>query len=137
VIEQFYRKMLWAGVYPLLLALMVGATWVDRIYARSVGSALPDSALAVALQRVSDGLLLLSVVVILAGVLSAWLLQGVARALVIASLAVFCLEFLLPVLAAALPGGAIYFAMLGPGLRIGIMLAALGLSLLACRRVLT
>jgi hypothetical protein len=136
VIEQFYRKMLWAGTYPLLLALMLGATWVDRIYAHSLNAALPASALATPMQRVSDLLLLGSAAVFLAGLLSGWLLSGVARALVMASLAVFCLEFLLPVVANLLPGGALYFATLGPALRVGTLLAALGLALLATRRAL-
>jgi hypothetical protein len=136
VIEQFYRKMLWAGTYPLLLAWMVGATWVDRIYAQSLNTALPQVALAAPMQRVSDLLLLGSGAVFLAGLLSAWLLNGVARALVLASLAVFCLEFLLPVMANALPDGALYLAMLGPAVRVGTMLAALGLALLATRRAL-
>lgn len=136
MIEQFYRKLLWASVYPLLLALMAGATWVDRIYFHALGKSVPDSVLAVAAQRVADRLLLLSAMVVVAGLCSAGLLHGVARRLVIASLAVFCLEFLMPLLAAALPGGAIYFAMLGPALRIGIVLVALGLALLATRRVL-
>jgi hypothetical protein len=135
VIEQYYRKMLWAGAYPLLLALMAGATWMDRIYSHALrNSAASD--MAAAMSGVSDRLLLLSALVILSGVLCAMLLQGMARRLVVASLAVFCLELLMPVLAGALPGGAIYFAMLGPGLRVGIVLAALGLCLLATRRVL-
>jgi hypothetical protein len=136
VIEQLYRKILWAGAYPLLLALMAGATWVDRIYAHSLRAAAQQGAPVAATQLVSDRLLLLSAVVLLAGMFSAWLLNGTARTLVIASLAVFCLEFLMPVAAALLPGGAIYFAMLGPALRVGIVLVALGLSVLATRRVL-
>ena len=136
VIEQLYRKMLWAGAYPLLLALMAGATWVDRIYAHSLRSTAPQGAQAMAMQQVSDRLLLLSVVVLTAGVISAWLLNGTARTLVVASLAVFCLEFLMPVVAGLLPGGAIYLAVLGPALRVGIALVALGLSVLATRRVL-
>jgi len=134
--EQFYRKMMWVGAYPLLLALMAGAAWVDRIYAHSLKYSVPDSALALATAQVADRLLLLSAIVLAAGMLAAWLLNGVARGLVFASLAVFCLEFLLPVLAAALPGGAIYFAMLGPALRVGILLMALGLALFATRRAL-
>ena len=97
---------------------------------------MPESVLAAPMQRVSDLLLLGSAAVFLAGLLSAWLLHGVARTLVIASLAVFCLEFLLPVVASLLPGGAIYFATLGPALRVGILLSALGLALLATRRAL-
>jgi hypothetical protein len=92
--------------------------------------------LQAASRRVSDGLLLLSVLVVAAGLLSASLLAGVARGLVVASLGVFCLEFLLPVVAAWIPGGAIYFAMLGPALRVGILLVALGLAVYATRRAL-
>ena len=44
--------------------------------------------------------------------------------------------FLVPVLVMALPGGGIYLAIVGPVLRVGIVLAALGLCLLAARRVL-
>jgi hypothetical protein len=136
VIEQFYRKMLWASAYPLLLALMAGATWVDRIYSHSLRYSAADSQVALATSRVADRLLLLSLLVVVAGVLCAWLLQGTSRRLVVASLAVFSLEFLVPVLVVALPGGQIYLAIVGPVLRVGIVLVALGLSLLATRRVL-
>jgi hypothetical protein len=91
---------------------------------------------ALATSRVADRLLLLSLLVVVAGVLCAWLLQGTSRRLVVASLAVFSLEFLVPVLVVALPGGQIYLAIVGPVLRVGIVLVALGLSLLATRRVL-
>src|SRR5512139_2052334 len=128
--------MLWASAYPLLLALMAGAAWVDRIYHHTLRVAVPDSALALATGRVADRLLMMSAVVLASGLLSAWLLAGVARGLVIASLAVFCLEFLLPVVAATLPGGAVYLGMLGPALRVGILLVALGLALLATRKAL-
>lgn len=134
MIEQFYRKMMLAGGYPLLLALMTGAAWVDRIYAHTLRAATSDGAPALAAAQVADRLLLLSALVLLAGVMSVWLLHGVARRLVVASLLVFCLEFLAPLIAAAVPGGAFYFAMLGPALRIAILLAALGLALLATRR---
>ena len=60
-----------------------------------------------------------------------------ARWLVVASVAVFCLEFLMPVIAATLPGGKIYFAMLGPGLRMGVVLVALALSVLAARKAIS
>jgi hypothetical protein len=136
VIEQFYRKMLWASAYPLLLALMAGATWVDRIYSHALRHSAPVGGLAVATSRVADRLLLLSLLVVLAGVLCAWLLHGTSRRLVVASLAVFSLEFLVPVLVTVVPGGEIYLAIVGPVLRVGIVLAALGLCLLATRRVL-
>lgn len=135
VIEQFYKKMLWASAYPLLLALMAGATWVDRIYSHALRNAAADGLVAVATSRVADRLLL-SLLVVVAGVLCAWLLHGTARRLVVASVAVFSLEFIVPVLVAAMPGGEIYLAIVGPVLRVGIVLAALGLCLLATRRVL-
>jgi hypothetical protein len=116
---------------------MAGATWVDRIYYRSLRIPVPDSVLSLATAPVADRLLLLSALVLAAGALCAWLLQGVARSLVIASLAVFCLEFLLPVLGKMLPGGAIYLAQLGPALRLGILLMALVLALFATRRALS
>lgn len=137
VIEQYYRKMLWAGAYPLLLAAMAGATWVDRIHAHSLRVAAPNGASIVAMQQVSDRLLLLCALVLAAGLLCAWLLSGVARWLVVGSVAVFCLEFLMPVIAATLPGGKIYFAMLGPGLRMGVVLVALALSVLAARKAIS
>jgi hypothetical protein len=137
VIEQLYRKMLWAGAYPLLLAFMAGATWVDRIYYHSLRMAMPESVLAIATGRVADRMLLLSALVLAAGALCAWLLHGVARSLVIASLAVFCLEFLLPVLATMVPGGAVYLSVLGPPLRLGILMVALLLALFATRKVLS
>lgn len=137
MIEQFYRKMLLASTYPLSLALMGGAVWVDRIYAHAMAHAGISAGMAAPRAQVADRLLLLSLVVIATGVLCAGLLHGVARRLVIASLVVFCLELLLPVLAPALPGGTIYFAMLGPGLRVAILLAALMLALLAMRRALS
>jgi hypothetical protein len=136
VIEQYYRKMLWASAYPLLLALMAGATWVDRIYSHALRGSAGDSMVAVATSRVADRLLLLCLVVAVAGVLCASLLNGVSRKLVIASVAVFSLELLVPVLVSVLPGGGVYLAIVGPVLRVGIVLAALGLCLLAARRVL-
>ena len=136
VIEQFYKKMLWASAYPLLLALMAGATWVYRIYSHALRNAAADGLVAVATSRVADRLLLLSLLVVVAGVLCAGLLHGTSRRLVVASLAVFSLEFLVPVLVVALPGGQIYLAIVGPVLRVGIVLVALGLCLLATRRVL-
>lgn len=135
VIEQFYRKMMWASAYPLLLALMAGATWVDRIYSHALRHSA-DGLLAVATSRVADRLLLLSLLVVAAGLVGAWLMHGVARRLVVASLAVFSLEFLVPVMVTALTGGGIYLAIVGPMLRVAIVLVALSLSLLATRRVL-
>ena len=136
MIEQLYRKMLWAAVYPLLLGVMAGATWVDRLYVQSLRAAVPPGAFAAAGQRVSDGLLLLSVLVVASGVLSASLHSGMARGLVAASLGIFSLEFLLPVVATWMPGGAIYLATLGPALRMGILVVALGLAVYATRRAL-
>ncbi|HXC57911.1 MAG TPA: hypothetical protein VN645_01270 [Steroidobacteraceae bacterium] len=119
--------MWWTGAYPLLLALMLGAIWVDRIYGPVPGEAP---------QQVADLLLLLAALTVLAGLIAVWLWRGRARALCVASLAVFCLEFLLPALVRALPGGAVYLQQLGPFLRFGILGAALLLAALATRKVL-
>jgi hypothetical protein len=101
------------GIYPLLLALMAGGILVDMLYGRSA----PAGA--------ADALLLLVLPVLVAGVLAATLAAGRARRLFLLSLAIFSLEFLLPALAAALPGGAATLAGAGPLLRIGIQLAAM------------
>lgn len=105
------------ALYPLLLALMSGGILVDMLYGRR---APPGAA---------DALLLLSLPVLVAGLLATGLATGRARALLVVSLAIFSLEFLLPMFAAALPGGGAWLAGAGPYLRIGIQLAAM---LFAC-----
>jgi hypothetical protein len=126
----------WAGAYPLLLALMLGATWVDRIYAQAF-EARPEFAAGPAAQNVADLLLLLAALTLLAGLMAAWLWQGRARMLCAASLIVFSLEFVLPAAVRALPGGGIYLQQIGPVLRFAILFGALLLAALATRKVLS
>jgi hypothetical protein len=135
-VSESNRIAWWAGIYPLLLALMFGATWVDRIYAQAF-EASPGSAAGPAAQNVADLLLLLAALTLLAGVMAAWLWQGRARTLCVASLIVFSLEFVLPALVRALPGGGIYLQQIGPVLRFAILFAALLLAALATRKVLS
>ena len=129
------RLMWWTGAYPLLLALMLGAIWVDRIYGRALLAGGNEYVLGPAPMHVADLLLLLAALTLLAGLCAAWLWQGQARALCIASVAVFCLEFVLPALARTLPGGGVYLQQLGPFLRFAIFAAALLLAALATRKV--
>ena len=126
----------WAGAYPLLLALMFGATWVDRIYAQAF-EARAEIAAGPAARNVADLLLLLAALTLLAGAMAAWLWQGRARTLCVASLIVFSLEFLLPALVRVLPGGGIYLQQIGPALRFAILFGALLLAALATRKVLS
>jgi hypothetical protein len=135
VARESNRITWWAGAYPLLLALMFGATWVDRIYGRALQAA--GSGLSVAPHEVADLLLLLAALTMVAGLAAAWLWQGRARLLCIASLVVFCLEFVLPAVVQALPGGGIYLQQIGPFLRFGILSGALLLAALATRKVLS
>jgi hypothetical protein len=121
-------------VYPLLLALMGGAVWVDRVYSRSLDDAVPAGVLATAGVQVADGLLLLSLAVLVSGAVAVRLLSGIARHLCLASIAVFSLEFLVPVLVRSLPGGGYYIDVVGPFLRVAILAMALGLAVMATRR---
>lgn len=127
----------WGGAYPLLLALMLGATWVDRIYGRALQATGNEYAAGAAPLRVADLLLLLAVLTMLAGLAATWLWRGRARTLCIASLVVFCLEFVLPAMVHALPGGGVYLEQIGPVLRFGMMSGALLLAVLATRKVLS
>jgi hypothetical protein len=126
----------WAGAYPLLLALVFGATWIDRIYARAFETR-PGFAAGPGVHDVADLLLLLTALTLLAGVMAAWLWQGRARMLCVLSLVVLSLEFLLPALARALSGGGLPLQQIGPFLRFGIMGGALLLAALATLKVLS
>jgi hypothetical protein len=137
VARESNRITWWTGAYPLLLAMMLGATWVDRIYGHTLQVSGSDYALGAAPRRVADLLLLLAALTVLAGLAAVWLWQGRARMLCIASLGVFCLEFVLPALVQALPGGGIYLQQVGPFLRFAIMAGALLLAALATRKVLS
>jgi hypothetical protein len=123
-------KRLVTGVYPLLLAFMAGCVFVDQLYVR-----LAASGIAATPRTVADTLLLLALPVLALGLLAAALGEGRSRALFALSLAVFSLEFLLPVLIGLLPGGA-WLTQTGPLLRGAVVLGALLLACLGQREVL-
>src|SRR4051812_18438059 len=100
IVQQSNRNTWWAGAYPLLLAMMLGATWLDRMYSRALEAA---GSAGSAPRNVSDLLLLRAAMTVLAGLIAACLWQGRARILCVASLIVFCLEFVLPALVRAVP----------------------------------
>jgi hypothetical protein len=54
----------------------------------------------------------------------------------VASIAVFSLEFVVPMLVRGLPGGSYYIGVVGPFLRIAILALALALAVMATRRAL-
>lgn len=116
------------SAYPLLLAAMAGATFMDLLYAnaRRRGIAEVQSGIA-------DTLLLLTLPVLLSGVLAATLGAGRVRLLLLASLAVFSLTFLFPVVAGLLPSAETYLQSSGPYLRNGFLLGALLLAVLGQR----
>lgn len=117
-----------ASVYPLLLAAMAGATFMDFLYASARRSGVAEAQAGVA-----DVLLLLTLPVLLAGALAAALGAGRVRWLALASLAVFCLTFLFPVLAGLVPAAGSALQASGPILRNGLMLGALLLAVLGQR----
>lgn len=116
------------SVYPLLLAAMAGATFMDFLYASARRSGVAEAESGVA-----DVLLLLTLPVLLAGVLATVLGAGRVRWLMLASLAVFCLTFLFPLLAGLVPAASPYLQASGPILRNGLMLGALLLAVLGQR----
>jgi len=117
-----------ASVYPLLLAAMAGATFMDFLYASARRSGVAEAESGVA-----DVLLLLTLPVLLAGVLATVLGAGRVRWLMLASLVVFCLTFLFPLLAGLVPAVSPYLQASGPILRNGLMLGALLLAVLGQR----
>lgn len=126
----------WAAAYPLLLAVLVGLGWMDSTWYHGLQGRVPEETLDATARNVADLLLWLLALVLLAGGVAAWLLNGVARVLFVASIAVLCMELVLPALAGAVPGGRYYLAGIGPALRMGIHLIALVLAALALRRSL-
>jgi hypothetical protein len=107
---------------------------VDQIYARALQLQAPDRYSGIT-SEVADALLLLTLPVLLAGAVSLWISGGRSRALVVASLAVFSLNFVLPVLASFMPGGMASLEQAGPMLRIAVQLGALLPAVLAVREV--
>jgi hypothetical protein len=137
VLQVSQRAAWWAGIYPLSLAVMVGLGWMDSTWYHGLQGRVPSQALDGVARSVGDMLLFLLSLVLLAGGIAACLWNGLPRLLCAASVAVLCLELLLPLLASAIPGGSFYLAEAGPLLRSGIQLAALALALLAMRRGLS
>jgi hypothetical protein len=126
--------MLLISFYPLLLAAKAGGVVVDQIYARALQLQAPDRYSGIT-SEVADALLLLTLPVLLAGAVSLWISGGRSRALVVASLAVFSLNFVLPVLASFMSGGMASLEQAGPMLRIAVQLGALLPAVLAVREV--
>lgn len=134
--EGLHRAAWLAAIYPMLLAMLLGATWMDRSWYLALQAALPGPALEQTSRAVGDALLWLVAMVLLSGGIAAWLWEGTTRLLCISSVTVLCLEFVAPALVSALPGGRHYLAEIGPFMRSAIHLTALGLAALALRRSL-
>jgi hypothetical protein len=134
--EHSSKRTCWAAIYPLMLAILVGLGWMDSTWYHGLQGRVPEQALDSAARNVADMLLWLLALALLAGGVAAWLLQGGARLLFVASMAVLCMELVLPAIASAVPGGRYYLAEIGPALRTGIHLTALALAALALRREL-
>jgi hypothetical protein len=129
------RPSLLTSAYPLLLAVLAGGAMVDQMYFRAIRATLPPAARSAVSSHVADALLMLALPVLIAGGVSVLLASGRARQLFVASIAIFSLEFLLPALAGAVPSGEVYLGMVGPLLRMLIMLGALACAFLATRQV--
>ncbi len=128
------NRLLWMSFYPLLLAAKTGGVLIDQLYARTLLEQAPDRYAGIT-SEVADALLLLILPVVIAGALALWISDGRSRLLISASLAVFSLNFLLPVLASFLPGGMASLEQAGPWLRIAVQAGALTLAVLAIREV--
>ncbi|MEO8315491.1 MAG: hypothetical protein ABI645_11935 [Pseudomonadota bacterium] len=125
---------LWMSFYPLLLAAQMGAVLMDQSYA-GVLRTQANEAYSRITSEAADLLLLLLMPVLLAGAISLWASNGRSRLLVCASLAVVSLNFALPVLASAMPGGMTSLDSAGPLLRLAVQLGALLFAVLAVREV--
>ncbi len=128
------NRLLWMSFYPLLLAAKTGGVLVDQLYARTLRLQAPERYASIT-SEVADALLLWVFPVAMAGALALWRSDGRSRLLVSASLAVFSLNFLLPVLASIAPGGMAALEQAGPWLRIAVQAGALTLAVLAIREV--
>jgi hypothetical protein len=119
----------------LLLAAMAGGALVDQMYFRAIRATLPREYRGALTSQVADALLLLVLPVLIAGGIAVSYSTGRARALYVASLAVFSLEFLLPLFAGAVPSGGAYLQMVGPFLRVLVLSGALLLAFMGTREV--
>jgi hypothetical protein len=127
------RPLLSTVVYPVLLAVMIGAAWLDGVYARALRGTLRDEALHEVFSTVSDALLLPGALAVLAGAAACVFTSGRARWLCIGSLGVLWLELLLPMLAGAIPGATRWLEGYGLLLRLAVLLGALACAVLALR----
>lgn len=114
---------------------MIGAAWLDGVYARALRGVFRDEALRGALPTVSDALLLPGALTLLAGVAASIFSSGRARWLCVGSLCVFSLEFLLPALAGAIPGAMAWLDGNGLLLRLVVLLGALACAVFPVRAV--
>jgi hypothetical protein len=129
------RPSLFTSAYPLLLSVMAGGAMVDQMYSRAIRATLPPEARSAVSSQVQDALLMLALPVLIAGGVCVLLSAGRARQLFVASIAIFSLEFVLPALAGAVPSGAMYLGMVGPFLRMLVMLGALAFAFMAACQV--
>jgi hypothetical protein len=127
------RTLLIAGVYPLLLAVLTGAAWLDGVYARALHATFREAALHGLFSTVSDALLLLVGLALLAGVAASIFSSGRARVLCVVSLGVLTLELVLPALVSAVPGAAAWLDGNGMLLRLAVLLGALACAVFAVR----
>ncbi len=97
------RTPLTSFIYPLLLAGITGAAWLDGLYARALRIALGEQPLHGVFAEVSDAMLLLLALTMLSGIVACFFASARARWLYVASLGLLSLELLLPVLAGAIP----------------------------------
>jgi cytochrome bd-type quinol oxidase subunit 2 len=123
------------SIYPLLLAAMIGGTLVDQMYSWAIRQTLAPGTYGAAASKVSDALLMLALLVLIAGFVSVLPSAGRARLLFAESLAVFSLEFVVPVIAATVHGSAAYASSVGPLLRTLLLTSALLLAFVATHPV--
>lgn len=93
------RMVWWAACYPLLLAVLLGLGWMDSTWYHGLRGNVSERTLDAMARNVADMLLWLLALVLLAGGVAAWLLNGVGRLLFLVSVAVLCMELVLPALA--------------------------------------
>jgi hypothetical protein len=125
--------MQWA--YPVLLSVMMGAIWVDQMYAARIGLLVSAGGREQFFSGIADNLLLLVFATFVAGVIAAIRASGRTRWLLVGSLAVLSLQVLLPMVLNVLPGGATLLHGMGSAVRLVIVLVALGVAINASRRV--
>lgn len=127
------RATLTSVLYPILLAGMAGAAWLDGLYARTLRDTFGAESLHDVFSAVSDRMLLPFGLTMLAGVLAGLFASGRARWLYAGSLGALLLELLLPSLVGAIPGAAEWTVGKGLLLRLVVLLSALVCAVFALR----